>query len=79
MFELGDDYILYKIHNITQKIPSLNDNKTRNEILELISQKNKYEYNMELLEKIRNKKFSNNDFLETFPELIPPKVNDSKS
>ncbi len=70
MFELGDDYILYKIHNITQKIPSLNDNKTRNEILELISQKNKYEYNMELLEKIRNKKFSNNDFLKMGKNLI---------
>ena len=47
-----------------QRNPDINDEQTKNEIIELISQKNKFDYNRNLLEKIRNKKFNDNDFLE---------------
>ena len=64
IFENGDDYILYKIEKISQKLPDINDGETKKEIIELISQKNKFEYNRQLLQRINDKEFSDNDFLE---------------
>ena len=64
IFEIGDNYILYTIVNIEKKKPDLKDDQTKKEIVELISQKNKFEYNRELLDRIRNNKFSDNDFLK---------------
>tara|TARA_A100001011_G_scaffold111667_1_gene118164 strand:- start:485 stop:1900 length:1416 start_codon:yes stop_codon:yes gene_type:complete len=64
IFEDGDNYVLYKIENIDQRKPDLKDNQTKKEILELVSQKNKFDYNRNLFEKIKDKKFNNNDFLE---------------
>ncbi len=64
IFENGDDYILFKIENINQKQPDLSDIQTKDEVLKLIYQKNKFDYNRKLLEKIRNKNFNNDDFLK---------------
>ena len=64
IFEIGDDYILYKINEIKQKEPDLNDEQTKEEIIELVNQKNKFDYNKKLLDKIRNKQFNNGDFLK---------------
>ena len=64
IIEHENDFILYKINNIQQKKPDLNDTQIREEILELFYQKNKFDYNSELLKKIDNKKFDNNDFLK---------------
>ena len=64
IFENGNDYILYKIENIEQKEPNLSDKETRDEILQLVYQKNKFDYNQNLLEKIRNKEFNNDNFLK---------------
>ena len=64
IFENDNNYILYKINNIEQKEPNLSDGQTKNEIIELISRKNKFDFNRSLLEKIGNKKFNDNDFLE---------------
>ena len=64
IFEIGDNYILYTIVNIEKKKPDLKDDQTKKEIVELISQKNKFEYNRELLDRIRNNKFSDSDFLK---------------
>ena len=64
IFEIDNDYILYEINKTELRKPDLNDEQTKNEIIELISQKNKFDYNKNLLEKIGNKKFSNNDFLQ---------------
>ena len=64
IFEMGNDYILYKIEKIEQREPDLNDNETTSEIKELISQKDKFDFNKDLLEKIKTKKFDNNDFLK---------------
>ena len=64
IFEMDDDYIIYKIKDVYQRKPDLNDNQTRNEIIELIFQKNKFDYNQQLFNKIKNKKFDNNDFIK---------------
>ena len=64
IFEIGDDYVMYEIQNIYKKEPDINDPQTKNELVKLISQKNKFEYNQKLLKKINEKKFNDNDFLE---------------
>ncbi len=64
IFESGDDYILYKIDELKQREPNLSDNQTRNEIIELITQKNKFDYNKDLLDKIRNSQFTNDNFIK---------------
>ena len=62
IIENKNDYILYKINKIEKRAPDLNDVSLKNEILELINQKNKFDYNSELFERIRNDKFDDNDF-----------------
>jgi len=64
IFELGDDYVLYKIQKSTKKGPDITDNQTKEEILDLISQKDKFDYNTKLLEKIRSNEFDNNKFIQ---------------
>ena len=70
LFENKNDFILYKITNSSKKTPDLNDNQIRKEIIKIVSQKNKYDYNKELLDKITNKEFINSDFLEMGKEKI---------
>ena len=45
IFENENNYILYNIKNIIQKSPDLNDKQIKNEVLELVFQKNKFDYN----------------------------------
>jgi peptidyl-prolyl cis-trans isomerase D len=70
IFENGNDYIIYNISNIELKLPDLKDNQTINEITELVFQKYKFDYNRKLLEKIRNNKFNNSDFIKMGQEKI---------
>ena len=62
IIENKNDYILYKVNKIENRTPDLNDVSLKNEILELINQKNKFDYNNELFERIKNNKFDDNDF-----------------
>ena len=64
IFENDENFILYKIENIQEKKPNIKDLEIKNEILKLISQKNKFDYNRKLLEKIKGKKFTENNFKE---------------
>ena len=64
IFENEDNYILYKINNTQDRAPDLNDIELRTEILELIYEKNKFDYNSDLLKKINEKKFSSKEFAE---------------
>ena len=64
IFENGDNYILYKISDIKKKEPDLNDKQTKKEIIELVNQKNQFDYNKNLLDKISNNEFNNDDFLK---------------
>ena len=70
LFENKNDFVLYKITNSSKKTPDLNDNQIRKEIIEIVSQKNKYDYNKDLLDKITNKEFINSDFLEMGKDKI---------
>ena len=42
----------------------MNDHKIKNEVLELISQKNKFDFNSSLIKKINEKKFNKKEFLK---------------
>ncbi|MDA9653857.1 SurA, partial [Candidatus Pelagibacter sp.] len=64
IFENDNDFVIYNIENIQEKKPNIDDEETRNEIIKLVTQKNKFDYNRGLLEQIKNKKFDNNNFLE---------------
>ena len=64
IFENGNNFILYKINNSEERIPDLNDPELKNEVLELISQKNKFDFNSNLIKKINEKKFGKKEFLE---------------
>ncbi len=64
IFEKQNDYILYKIKNIEQKEPDLKDVQIKDEITELVYQKNKFNFNKDLLNKISEKKFNEEDFLK---------------
>jgi peptidyl-prolyl cis-trans isomerase D len=70
IFENKNDYILYEISNIEEKKPDLNDKETKEEVLNLVFQKNKFDYNRTLLEKINNNEFSNDDFLNMGKDKI---------
>ena len=64
IIESENNYILYKIYKAEERIPDLSDPELKMEILELISQKNKFDYNRNLLNDIEQKKFNNTKFLE---------------
>ena len=70
VFENKNDYIIYKINGVEKKEPDITNKQTKNEVTELVFQKNKFDYNRELLEKIRNNKFDNNDFLKMGDDKI---------
>ena len=70
IIEDENDYVLYQIQNIENKDPDLKDKQTREEIIELISQKNKFEYNSDLLKRIKNNDFNKNDFLNMGKDKI---------
>ena len=63
IFENENDYILYKIDNVENREPDLNDNQIKDEVISLITEKNKFEYNNDLLTKIQNNDFNEQDFL----------------
>ena len=70
IIEDENDYVLYQIQNIENRDPELKDKQTREEIIELISQKNKFEYNSDLLKRIKNNDFNKNDFLNMGKDKI---------
>ena len=70
IIEDENDYVLYQIQNIENRDPDLKDKQTRGEIIELISQKNKFEYNSDLLKRIKNNDFNKNDFLNMGKDKI---------
>ena len=64
IFEDGDNFIFFQINKIEQKIPDLTDNEIKDEILELVYQRDKFDFNRELLDQISSKKFDDNEFLK---------------
>ena len=64
LVENENNYIIFKINNSEQRIPDLSDLELKNEVLELIFQKNKFDFNRKLLKKINEKNFTNSDFIK---------------
>ena len=82
IIENGDDYILYKITKSEERTPDLNDSVLKEEILGLIYEKNKYEYNKKLIKKIEEGNFNNQNFVEMgnnkIKNLILNSIKDNK-
>ena len=64
LVESGNDYILYNISKTEGKTLDISDALVKNDILELIFQKNKFDFNRDLISKIQNNEFNDNTFLE---------------
>ena len=62
ILENKNDYIIYKINKSEKRAPDLNDPELKKEVLQLMTQKNKYDYNVKLFEKIKDNDFSEKDF-----------------
>ncbi len=64
LIESGDNFLLYNINNQYDRAPDLNDEIIKEEIVEFIYQKGKFDYNKEIIEEIQKKKFDNSRFEE---------------
>ena len=64
IIENQNDYILYKINKSEERTPDLNDLELKNEVLELVHQKEKFDFNSQLLKKIDKKIFKNDEFIK---------------
>ena len=62
LIENGENFLLFSITNKYNLGPDLNDEIAKEELNELIYQKNKFDFNRSILEEIQNKKFDNNKF-----------------
>ena len=82
IIENGDDYILYKITKSEERAPDLSDPVLKEEILGLLYEKNKYEYNKTLIKKIQEGNFNNKNFVEMgnnkIKNLILNSIKDNK-
>ena len=81
IIEDNNNYILYKVNKLDERSPDIKDPDLRNEVLELISQKDKFEFNSNLLKRINEKKFSNSEFVkmgENIQNLILNSISDNK-
>ena len=64
IFESGDNYILYNIENEYDRAPDLNDEIVKSEIVELIYQKGKFDYNRKIIEEIQSDGFNESEFID---------------
>ena len=63
IIDKNDFYLLYEINNIKKVLPERNDVKFIELLKNSLFEKNKYEYNKNLLLKIQNQNFDNYDFI----------------
>jgi len=70
IFENDENFVIYKVDNIEEKKPDINDAQTKKEILELIIQKNKFDYNKKLIDQINDNKFTKKSFLDLGKDKI---------
>ena len=64
LIESGDRFLLYSITKKYDLSPDITNQDTKNEIIELAYQKEKFDLNRNVLEEIQNKKFDDNKFKE---------------
>ena len=82
IFEDKENFIIYKITNKEQRNPDISNLQTKKEILQLVNQKNKFDYNKKLLDEIRDKKFTETNFEQLGKDKIQSitinSINDNK-
>ena len=64
LIENGDNFLLYSITDKYELAADLNDEATRDDMIELVYQKGKFDLNRSVLEEIQKKEFDNNKFNE---------------
>jgi len=64
LIENGDNFLLYSITNKYDRGPDMTDQNIKEEIRELVHQKDMFDLNRSVLEEIQNKKFDENKFRE---------------
>ena len=64
IIENGDNFLLYSITNKYELAADLNDEATRDDMIELVYRKGKFDLNRSVLEEIQKKEFDNNKFNE---------------
>ena len=64
IFENNGAYIFYNIENLNTKLPNLNEDKFKKQIKNLLFQKEKYEFNKKIIDRINEKKFNQRSFDE---------------
>ncbi|MDA9084738.1 SurA N-terminal domain-containing protein [Candidatus Pelagibacter sp.] len=64
ILEDNGTYIFYKIDKINTKLPNLNDEKFKIQIKDLLFQKEKFQFNKNILDKITNNEFNQTSFDE---------------
>ena len=62
ILEDNGTFIFYQIDKINTKLPSLNDNKFKAQIKNLLFQKGKYQFNKDILDQINKTKFNQSSF-----------------
>ena len=76
LIEDNEFFILYKIKKIHQIIPSLTNEKFIKKIRKVLFEKNKFEFNKQLLNRINEKKFNQTEFIELGNgNIIKTKIN----
>ena len=63
IIESSDYFILYEINNVSKILPKI-DEKFSNKIINILYQKEKFNFNQNLFNKINNKKFTDKNFLD---------------
>ena len=64
IIENGDNFLIYSITDKYELAADLNDEATRDDMIELVYQKGKFDLNRSVLEEIQKKEFDNNKFNE---------------
>ena len=62
ILEDNGSYFFYEINKIKSKLPSLDDDKFKKKMKNLLFQKNKFEFNKDILNQINTKKFNQTSF-----------------
>jgi len=70
LIDENEFYVLYQINQINKILPSLDNETFKNKVTRILYEKNKFEYNQNLLNKINDKKFNQT----TFDKLADGKI-----
>ena len=62
ILEYKNSFIFYQIDKIENKLPSLSNNKFKTQIKNLLFQKEKFEFNKDIINRINNKNFNQTSF-----------------